>query len=66
MTVDGGHGRPTMHDGARLAGVSHQTLSRVLNGEPSVPQQTRVRIERAIMQLDYHRNPAARALAARY
>ena len=54
-----------MADVARLAGVSHQTVSRVVNGHPSVHPATRSRVERAISQLGYRRNPAARALVTR-
>jgi DNA-binding LacI/PurR family transcriptional regulator len=56
---------PGMLDVARLAGVSHQTVSRVLNGHPSVRPETRVRVETAIRTLGYRRNSAARALATR-
>jgi DNA-binding LacI/PurR family transcriptional regulator len=56
---------PGMLDVARLAGVSHQTVSRVLNGHPSVRPETRVRVETAIRDLGYRRNSAARALATR-
>lgn len=54
---------PGMHDVARLAGVSHQTVSRVLNGSSQVRGATRVRVEEAIKELDYRRNMIARALA---
>jgi DNA-binding LacI/PurR family transcriptional regulator len=56
---------PVMADVARLAGVSHQTVSRVLNDHPSVTEPTRRRVEMAIAQLGYRRNLAARALATR-
>ena len=56
---------PVMADVARLAGVSHQTVSRVLNSHPSVKPQTRAKIETAIAQLGYRRNTAARALVTR-
>jgi DNA-binding LacI/PurR family transcriptional regulator len=56
---------PVMADVARLAGVSHQTVSRVINGHPSVAQPTRQRVEKAIAQLGYRRNLAARALVTR-
>ena len=49
---------------ASLAGVSHQTVSRVLNNHPSVRQLTRARVLAAIDQLGYHPNTAARALAS--
>jgi DNA-binding LacI/PurR family transcriptional regulator len=54
-----------MTDVARLAGVSHQTVSRVLNGHPSVRESTRARVLAAIDQLAYRRNRAARALVSR-
>jgi DNA-binding LacI/PurR family transcriptional regulator len=57
--------RPVMADVARLAGVSHQTVSRVLNEHPSVSDDTRRRVETAIVQLGYRRNTAARALVTR-
>jgi len=54
--------KPVMMDVARLAGVSHQTVSRVLNGHPTVRHLTRERVLDAMRQLDYRRNLAARAL----
>lgn len=53
---------PAMTDVARLAGVSHQTVSRVLNGHPNVKEQTRLRVRAAIAELGYRPNRAARAL----
>jgi DNA-binding LacI/PurR family transcriptional regulator len=52
-----------MVDVARLAGVSQQTVSRVVNGHSNVTADIRERVDRAIAQLRYRRNPAARALA---
>ena len=52
-------------DVARLAGVSHQTVSRVLNGLPNVRPATKERVEQAIAQLRYSPSPAARALVTR-
>ncbi len=52
-------------DVARLAGVSHQTVSRVLNGQPNVRPATRERVEHAIAQLRYSPSPAARSLVSR-
>jgi DNA-binding LacI/PurR family transcriptional regulator len=51
-----------MTDVARLAGVSHQTVSRVLNDHPNVREQTRRRVQAAIAELGYRPNQAARAL----
>jgi DNA-binding LacI/PurR family transcriptional regulator len=56
---------PRMVDVARLAGVSHQTVSRVLNANPNVRPEVRERVWHAVEQLDYRRNTAARALATR-
>lgn len=55
----------TIFDVARLAGVSHQTVSRVLNELPNVRPATRERVQRAIQQLRYIPSPAARALVTR-
>lgn len=52
-------------DVARLAGVSHQTVSRVLNGMSGVRPATKERVEQAIAQLRYSPSPAARALVTR-
>ncbi|MDG4810735.1 LacI family DNA-binding transcriptional regulator [Micromonospora sp. WMMD1120] len=56
------HRPPVMADVARLAGVSHQTVSRVINGAPSIRRETRERVLEAIRRLDYRPNTAARAL----
>jgi DNA-binding LacI/PurR family transcriptional regulator len=59
-------GKPAvMYDVARLAGVSHQTVSRVLNGQLNVRQETRERVLQAIEQLGYRPNAVARALVTR-
>lgn len=57
---------PVMMDVARLAGVSHQTVSRVLNDSAKVSARTRERVERAVDQLGYRRNTSARALVTRH
>jgi DNA-binding LacI/PurR family transcriptional regulator len=51
-----------MTDVAAAAGVSHQTVSRVLNGSELVRADTRARVEAAIAELGYRRNNAARLL----
>jgi DNA-binding LacI/PurR family transcriptional regulator len=51
-----------MYDVARLAGVSHQTVSRVINGSNSVRPETRDRVVAATQKLDYRPNTVARAL----
>lgn len=55
-----------MSDVAQVAGVSHQTVSRVLNAHPSVRPATRARVLEAIAELGYRRNTAARALVTRH
>src|SRR6478609_8178611 len=57
---------PGMYDVARLAGVSHQTVSRVINAHPNVAEGTRQRVQEAISELGYRRNVAARALVTRH
>jgi DNA-binding LacI/PurR family transcriptional regulator len=51
-----------MADVARRAGVSHQTVSRVLNGHPNVSPETRADVLAAIRELGYRPNVAARTL----
>jgi DNA-binding LacI/PurR family transcriptional regulator len=51
-----------MTDVAAAAGVSHQTVSRVLNGSELVRDETRTRVLAAIAELGYRRNNAARLL----
>ncbi|WP_206610470.1 LacI family DNA-binding transcriptional regulator [Actinomyces wuliandei] len=51
----GGHrSRPTMKQVARLAGVGVKTVSRVVNGEPNVAEDTARRVWDAVQELDYH------------
>jgi len=54
--------KANIYDVAALAGVSHQTVSRVLNDHPSIKPATRERVEEAIKSLAYRPNPAARQL----
>ena len=54
--------RPSIRDVARLAEVSHQTVSRVLNNHPSIRPETRDRVLRVMSELQYSPNRAARAL----
>ncbi|MBN2341835.1 MAG: LacI family DNA-binding transcriptional regulator [Deltaproteobacteria bacterium] len=51
-----------MMDVAKLAGVSHQTVSRVLRDSPHVRESTRERVLAAINQLNYRPNSMAKAL----
>jgi DNA-binding LacI/PurR family transcriptional regulator len=59
-----GAGRPaTIYDVARLANVSHQTVSRFVKGYPGIRPETRDRVEAALLALNYRPNMAARSLA---
>jgi DNA-binding LacI/PurR family transcriptional regulator len=53
----------TIYDVARLAGVSHQTVSRHLKGFAGIRPETRERVERALVTLGYRPNMTARMLA---
>ncbi|GGB77028.1 LacI family transcription regulator [Knoellia flava TL1] len=52
-------GRATMRDVAALAGVSIKTVSRVVNDEPGVAEQVRMRVQDAVDRLDYRHHLAA-------
>lgn len=52
-----------MGDVAALANVSQMTVSRVINDRPGVRDETRTRVLRAMQELDYRPNVAARTLA---
>jgi len=52
----------TIRDVARRAGVGLGTVSRVLNHSPLVHEDTRTRVQRAVAELDYIPNSAARGL----
>ncbi len=53
----------TIRDVARHAGVGIATVSRVINGSPSVSEETRQRVLQAIEELNYTPNPIARRLS---
>jgi LacI family transcriptional regulator len=55
----------TINDVAHAAGVSYQTVSRVINNHPSVRDTTRKRVQEAIRQLHYHPSNVARSLVTR-
>lgn len=57
--------RPGLHDVAKLAGVSHTTVSRVLNNRQYVSQKTKTRVESAMNELGYRPNLQARSLVTR-
>ena len=57
-------GAPVMADVAIVAGVSHMTVSRVLNEPGSVKPETRDRVQAAMRSLGYRPNSVARALAS--
>lgn len=55
-------GRPTLDEVAAHAGVGRGTVSRVVNGSPQVSPAAKKAVERAIAELGYVPNRAARAL----
>ncbi len=55
--------RPNIRDVAALAGVSHQTVSRVINRDERVTEETRQKVEAAILQLGYRPSSLARSMA---
>ncbi len=55
--------RYTLHDVARIAEVSYQTVSRVINAHPSVSPETRARVQKVIAELGYQPNMVAKSLA---
>src|SRR4051812_15207913 len=57
-------GSATIEDVARTAGVSAMTVSRVINGKRNVRDSTREAVLKAIDELNYSPNTAARTLAA--
>lgn len=71
-TSSGGHSDPpqgqqkaaSIRDVAQAAGVSYQTVSRVINNHPNVREETRKRVDAAIQTLGFRRNATAFALAS--
>src|SRR3546814_13249242 len=55
--------RTRIEDVAAAAGVSMKTVSRVLNNEPNVREETRERVLDAVARLQYRTNASARSLA---
>lgn len=65
-SAEGGVLRPaTIYDVARVAGVSHQLVSRYLKGEKGIKPANREKVVAALAQLDYRPNMTARVLATR-
>jgi DNA-binding LacI/PurR family transcriptional regulator len=62
--VEGATGRITIRDIAREAGVSVQTVSRVLNDRPDVAAGTRAKVEELIATMGYEPNVVAQALVS--
>ncbi len=57
-----GNSKVTIKDVARQAGVSTQTVSRVINDRPDVAMETRERVKAIIQKLGYHPSMLARGL----
>ncbi len=57
--------RKTIDDVAKAAGVAIKTVSRVLNDEPNVREETRARVQAVVKALNYHPSISARSLAGR-
>ncbi len=55
--------RKTIDDVAKAAGVAIKTVSRVLNDEPNVKEETRARVLAVVKELNYHPSLSARSLA---
>jgi DNA-binding LacI/PurR family transcriptional regulator len=64
-SVDRASRPPTVLDVGRVAGVSRQTVSNVLNSPAIVRAETRTRVEAAIAQLGYRPHASARRLRTR-
>ena len=54
--------RPTIKEVASVAGVSTQTISRVINERPDVSPETRKRVQEVIKDLGYRPSALARSL----
>src|SRR3954447_21850332 len=65
MTTDAIRGTVTIEEVAAAAGVSRSTVSRVVNGSTAVSPEALESVQRAIADLNYVPNRAARSLASR-
>ncbi|QEO15501.1 LacI family DNA-binding transcriptional regulator [Agromyces intestinalis] len=65
MTSNASSDQPNIRQVAAIAGVSHMTVSRVLNDYPNIRPATRRRVLEVIEELNYRPNLAARALTTR-
>lgn len=65
MTIDTPRVAPTIEEVAAAAGVSRSTVSRVVNGSTAVSPAALEAVRRAIAELNYVPNRAARSLASR-
>ncbi|GAA1430774.1 LacI family DNA-binding transcriptional regulator [Microlunatus lacustris] len=69
-TLDAGirpvRGQPTLEMVAAVSGVSRSTVSRVVNHSPNVRPEVATAVQRAIEELNYVPNRAARSLAGRH
>jgi DNA-binding LacI/PurR family transcriptional regulator len=65
MTTDAMRGSVTIEEVAAAAGVSRSTVSRVVNGSTAVSPEALEAVKRAISDLNYVPNRAARSLASR-
>lgn len=57
------HSKITIYDVAKKAGVSRQTVSRVLNNRPDVSSETRIKIQEIITEFNYRPNAVAQSLS---
>ena len=56
---------PTIRDIAKAANVSTAAVSYVINDKPGVSEETRLKIQRIMREMNYRPNPQARGLAAK-
>ncbi len=64
-SIDSGQRPVTIREVAVAAGVSHQTVSRVVNGSPRVTESTRAAVRDAMLRLHWTPDGAAQGLGLR-